>query len=101
MLLPYPCHQHVHDVVDLPLRQFFPLLDVRPFEKTASATRACRMLRLEDRVSMHRRLFAIVWDGGGSKPFKDEVIGVLLDDVHALLVDVFVVFPIEMKAGTE
>lgn len=59
------------------------------------------MLRNEDRMSAHRGLLPVIGYTAGCDPFAHKILGVVSDQVQALLSDIFFVLRLQVKTAAK
>lgn len=96
-----PQTDQLHDILALRLIQFHARWNAMPFGQTSATACGGGMLSHERRVTAHRRLFAIVFRPGGCQTAVDKIAGMAEDQRQPLILQVGLVFDIEVKFGAE
>ena len=96
-----PRHKEIDDAL-LPLGgDLDPARDFPPLREAVAAATGTGVLRLENRMTAHRSLLAVVWRFGGREACAYEILAVTTDRVDAFLGDALPIRCRQVKPGTE
>ena len=92
-----PRHKKIYDFLLLSLCQPAALFDPVPFFETAPAAATAGVLSLENGMSFHGGLAAVVFRKSGGKALSDKILGVTANGFGSFGRDIFEIFLVQMK----